>query len=440
MWCDNCGTKLPEGGAFCPVCGKTSAKKPSAGATGFFSAGSLLEDEPARRPADMAAPVPRPRPVPPVQPTPPVRHEVPVTPARPEAPVAPVSSAPPITRAIPHEGVEFAPITKTTAPKTTAPRTAGEGRRISFARELKLLLRQGWLVMLGEKRNLIFSLLFPVLAAAVTVWVAGKDMFNSMEPTKSACFVLVCAAIWCGLFNSIQVVVKERENIKRDYVSGALRIECYVISRSVLQLLLCFVQSLILVVAIPGVNWQHGKSLPDKGLIISEPLVEFFISLFLVMYASDVLGLLISSIVKKQELASQLAPYILIVQLLFSGVLFKMEGGAEVISALMISRWGMEALGSISNLNDLPLKLVMETKDELKRGQLEVMLEEVREIENAFEAVKDFLKCCRDAGIKTYASIVTGFDEREINVENCEKIAKDLGAEFRNREFITNGY
>ena len=61
-------------------------------------------------------------------------------------------------------------------------------------------------------------------------------------------------------------------------------------------------------------------------------------------------------------------------------------------------------------------------------------------IENAFEAVKDFLKCCKDAGIKTYASVVTGFDEREINVENCEKIANELGAEFRNREFIKNGY
>ena len=61
-------------------------------------------------------------------------------------------------------------------------------------------------------------------------------------------------------------------------------------------------------------------------------------------------------------------------------------------------------------------------------------------IENAYEAVKDFLKCCKEAGIKTYASIVTGFDEREINVENCEKIATELGAEFRNREFITNGY
>ena len=61
-------------------------------------------------------------------------------------------------------------------------------------------------------------------------------------------------------------------------------------------------------------------------------------------------------------------------------------------------------------------------------------------IENAYESVKEFLKCCKNAGIKTYASIVTGFDEREINIENCEKIAQELGAQFRNREFIQNGY
>lgn len=61
-------------------------------------------------------------------------------------------------------------------------------------------------------------------------------------------------------------------------------------------------------------------------------------------------------------------------------------------------------------------------------------------IKDAYEAVKDFFKCCNNAGIKTYASIVTGFDEREINIQNCETIARELGAEFRNREFITNGY
>ena len=61
-------------------------------------------------------------------------------------------------------------------------------------------------------------------------------------------------------------------------------------------------------------------------------------------------------------------------------------------------------------------------------------------IENAYEEVKKFIKACSDAGIEVSASIVTGFDNRDINVDNCEKIANSLGAKFRNREFITNGY
>ena len=61
-------------------------------------------------------------------------------------------------------------------------------------------------------------------------------------------------------------------------------------------------------------------------------------------------------------------------------------------------------------------------------------------IENAYEEVKKFIKACSDAGIEVSASIVTGFDNRDINVENCERIANSLGAKFRNREFITNGY
>ena len=62
-------------------------------------------------------------------------------------------------------------------------------------------------------------------------------------------------------------------------------------------------------------------------------------------------------------------------------------------------------------------------------------------IANAYDEVKDFIKACNKAGIKTFASVVTGFDKKHnINVQNCEKIAHELGAEFRNREFIKNGY
>lgn len=62
-------------------------------------------------------------------------------------------------------------------------------------------------------------------------------------------------------------------------------------------------------------------------------------------------------------------------------------------------------------------------------------------ISNAYEEVKKFIKACTDAGIKVSASIVTGFDKiHNIDTKKCEEIARSLGAEFRNREFITNGY
>lgn len=230
-------------------------------------------------------------------------------------------------------------------------------KRISAMRELGILLRQGFRALTGNKINLIISLLFPFMAAGITVWIAGNDMFVNMESTKSACFILVCAAIWGGLFNSIQTIVKERKSIRRDYVSGALRIGCYTASRAIIQLILCAFQSAVLCLSFYGVQWAYDNELPSKGLIFGSAMLEYYLTIFFIVFAADTMGLCISCIVKNEQLASQLSPYILIVQLLFSGVLFAMEGAASSVSSLMLSRWGMEALGSISNLNDLPLRL-----------------------------------------------------------------------------------
>lgn len=230
-------------------------------------------------------------------------------------------------------------------------------KRISAFRELTVHLRQGLRALTWNKANLLISLLFPFMAAAVTVWIAGKDMYLNMESTKSACFILVCTAIWGGLFNSIQIVVKERKSIRRDYIGGALRIGCYTLSRAIIQMILCAFQGAVLCLSFYGVHWAYKTELPSQGVIGEFTILEYYVTLFLILFAADALGLCISCIVKNEQLASQLSPYILIVQLLFSGVLFAMEGAASSVSALMLSRWGMEALGSISNLNDLPLRL-----------------------------------------------------------------------------------
>ena len=235
-----------------------------------------------------------------------------------------------------------------------------KGNRISPLRELTLLISEGFWVLLGETRNLIISMLFPLIAATVTVWIAGEDMFNNFESTKSACFILVCAAIWGGLFNSIQVVVKERDIVKREYVSGALRIGCFTASRAFIQFLLCAFQSAVLCLSFYGIEYFYENELPAEGLLFENTMLEYYVTILLIMYAADTLGLMISCFVKSEQLASQLSPYILIVQLLFSGVLFPIEGAAKTVSALMLSRWGMEALGSTCDLNAQPLRIQAE--------------------------------------------------------------------------------
>lgn len=61
-------------------------------------------------------------------------------------------------------------------------------------------------------------------------------------------------------------------------------------------------------------------------------------------------------------------------------------------------------------------------------------------IENAYEEVKRFIRACVEEKIKTTTSIVSGVPNYPVNTERCEVIAKSLGAKFRARDFIPNGY
>ena len=54
------------------------------------------------------------------------------------------------------------------------------------------------------------------------------------------------------------------------------------------------------------------------------------------------------------------APILLMPQILFSGLLFKLEGVTKVISYLTVCRWSMEGYGTVSDLNALDLRLQTE--------------------------------------------------------------------------------
>ncbi len=60
--------------------------------------------------------------------------------------------------------------------------------------------------------------------------------------------------------------------------------------------------------------------------------------------------------------------------------------------------------------------------------------------DEAYEEVKKFIKACADENISVVASVVEGYKGRHLDIKKCEQIAKDLGAKFRVREWIENGY
>ncbi|MCR4880541.1 MAG: TatD family nuclease-associated radical SAM protein [bacterium] len=58
----------------------------------------------------------------------------------------------------------------------------------------------------------------------------------------------------------------------------------------------------------------------------------------------------------------------------------------------------------------------------------------------AYQGMKDFIKESVKLGFNTYATVVDGFDGAKVDVKMCEKIAVELGANFRVREYLNEGY
>lgn len=61
-------------------------------------------------------------------------------------------------------------------------------------------------------------------------------------------------------------------------------------------------------------------------------------------------------------------------------------------------------------------------------------------LKNSYQAVKEFIKECSNSGIETVATIVSGYQNYNIDIEECKNIATKLNATFRERVWLNNGY
>ena len=198
------------------------------------------------------------------------------------------------------------------------------------------------------------------IAALVTV-VVGANMFVTQEGTFNGAFALTCVCIWNGFFNSIQVVCRERSIVKREHRAG-LSISAYLTAHMIYQLLLCIAQTAVTML----ICFIAGIQFPAQGIITPFGMLDIALTFLLTTYAADMFALMISCIVRNTTAAMTAMPFLLIFQLIFSGALFDLQGFAKRITALSISRWGMESVCAIGRYNEQPMVTLWNTMYQIR--------------------------------------------------------------------------
>lgn len=153
------------------------------------------------------------------------------------------------------------------------------------------------------------------------------------------------------------------------------------LSKYIVQAMIAAIQAIILVAVFVLVK---GTSEYD-GVIIGNGTIEMMVTIFITIYVSAGFGLLISAASKNGDRAMTIAPFVLIIQLLFSGILFSLDGATEKISYFTFSRWSMEALGSTNALNDLePVG-----QEDAEKAEEEALEEKEEMVEDMNEFIAD---------------------------------------------------
>ncbi len=195
-------------------------------------------------------------------------------------------------------------------------------------------------------------LIFAGAISLILSLVLRGSIFVLKEGTRSGFFAIISSCVWIGIFNSIQNICRERAIIKREHRTG-LHITSYVAAHMLFQALVCLIQALIMTLI-----YDLILPFPARGLVFGSFFIDLFITFFLVLYSSDVLGLAISAMVKNTTAAMTVMPIVLIFQLIFSGTVFPLTGLAKSFSNITIAKWGQRILCVEANLNEIPSQMV----------------------------------------------------------------------------------
>ncbi len=215
-------------------------------------------------------------------------------------------------------------------------------------RQFFLLSRRYFELLRNDTANLAILLLQAPIIAAILILLTKSDIFASHNgkdiDAQTPLFIMTAAAVWFGTINAAREIVKEAPIYRRERTVN-LGLFPYVMSKVFILGLLCLVQSALLL-AIVGLKGGY----PDKGIILPA-FAEMYISLVLTALGGLMMGLAVSAIAPNTDRAMSVVPLLLIPQIIFAGSTFKLSGATEIISYVIVTRWGLEALGDTIHLH-----------------------------------------------------------------------------------------
>lgn len=207
---------------------------------------------------------------------------------------------------------------------------------------------QKFLRLFIDKKSFLFLVETWVLPFIVLSVFSSDVVFYEYSATKTASLSIVLAGIWIGLFNSITSICSERKVIKFEHRMKGLSLPSYMFARVLSDFCLCFIESVSMTVALT-VFYARLKENSGQTFLI-------FLTLFLVIFTSDMLGLLVSALVKKTAQATAVLPMVVIVQIILSNFIADLDSKAlpvRLFSYGTISKWGTTAFFRIANQHNL---------------------------------------------------------------------------------------
>ncbi|MCX4555438.1 FHA domain-containing protein [Streptomyces umbrinus] len=216
----------------------------------------------------------------------------------------------------------------------------------SWGSQLGTLVRRYAAALSADRTFLAIMIALPFVMGAMARALAGSKL--TQETAMNALLILCVGGVLTGAANAVRELVKERVIYQRERAVGLSR-SAYLMSKVVVLGTITVLQAVVLtLVALLGVDLNA----PGGEGVLMSPLVEITVAVALLSFTAMMLGLLVSALVRKEEVTMPLLVLLAIVQVVFCGALLKLDGvpGIEQLSWLVPSRWALGAMAGTIGL------------------------------------------------------------------------------------------